>query len=269
MPAGAQDRSLAGQAAIVTGGGRGIGAAVCRRLARAGSQVIVADIDQSAGQDTAREIGSPATAVQADVRDSADVRRLVRVAAELTGRLDVVVNNAGIVPVESLDQTALETWRGTFAVNVEGPLQLMQEASAVMLAQDRSPQTGCRGKFINISSEAAETGRRLVPAYGASKAALNHLSRSAAATWGDQWISTTVVYPGDVEDAAWPAVGMRIAAAEGREVSEVIRDRLESAVTGRFQRPDEVADVVLFVAAFRGPGLNGRTVWTQPHVASP
>jgi galactitol 2-dehydrogenase len=262
MSPAAVGRDLTGQVTIVTGGGGGIGAAVCRRLAQAGAHVIIADISQTAAEATAAAIGvDQAAAVPADVSDPRAVDRLVAGTLERFGRLDVVV--------QPLTETSRNTWRRIFAVNVEGPLLLMTTAARAMLEQQPSTHTGCRGKFINISSPAAEQGRGLVPAYGASKAALNHLSQSAASTWGQQGISTTVVYPGDVDDAMWPGIGARLAAAEGRTAEEVITERLATAPTGRFQHPAEVADAVLFVAAFRGPDLNGCTVWTQPHVSGP
>jgi len=279
---------LTGQVVIVTGGGGGIGAAVCRRLAQAGAHVVVADISQAGAAATAAAIGADqaaaarhatgagqatgparATVVPADVSDPRAVDQLVAATMQRFGRLDVVVNNAAIIAVQPLTETSLDTWRRIFGVNVEGPLLLMTAAARVMVAQQPSAHTGCRGKFINISSPAAEHGRGLVPAYGASKAALNHLSQSAAGTWGEQGISTTVVYPGDVEGAMWPGIGARLAAAEGRTAGEVITERLATAPTGRFQQPGEVAGAVLFVAAFRGQGLNGCTVWTQPHVTGP
>jgi NAD(P)-dependent dehydrogenase (short-subunit alcohol dehydrogenase family) len=262
-------RDLTGQLAIVTGGGSGIGAAVCARLADAGAHVIVADIDQAGAIATAGAIGARrATALPTDISEPAAVQRLIARALRL-GRLDVVVNNAAIIAVEPLAETSLGSWRRIFAVNVEGPLLLMTAAAGAMLAQEPSAQTGCRGKFINISSPAAEHGRWLVPAYGASKAALNHLSQSAAESWGQQGISTTVVYPGDVEGAMWPGIGAQLAAREDRTTEELVSERMATAPTGRFQHPGEVADAVLFVAAFRGPGLNGCTVWTQPHVTGP
>jgi D-sorbitol dehydrogenase (acceptor) len=262
-------RDLTGQVAIVTGGGGGIGAAVCARLAGAGAHVIVADIDRARAEATAAAIGAGrATALTADVSDPTAVERLVARAVRL-GHLDVVVNNAAIIAVAPLAETSLDSWRRIFAVNVEGPLLLMTAAAGAMLAQEPSARTGCRGKFINVSSPAAEHGRCLVPAYGASKAALNHLSQSAAESWGTQGISTTVVYPGDVQGAIWPGIGARLAAAAGRTTAEVISERLALAPTGRFQHPGEVADAVLFVAAFRGQDLNGCTVWTQPHVTGP
>jgi NAD(P)-dependent dehydrogenase (short-subunit alcohol dehydrogenase family) len=261
------DRDLSGVVAIVTGGGRGIGAAISKRLAAARANVVVADICESNATRTADDIGPTATGMVVDVSSPSDAERLVADTVAKHDRIDILVNNAGIIAVEPLDRTNIDTWRQIFAVNVEGPLSLMLAASAVMLNQQPSERTGCRGKFISISSEAAEHGRLVVPAYGASKAALNHLSRSAAVTWGDEGICTTIVYPGDVEGAMWPRVGEQIAAAQGLSTEEVIRERLESAPSGQFQLPEEVADAVLFVAAFRGLDLNGRTVWTHPHVS--
>jgi galactitol 2-dehydrogenase len=262
-------RPLDGAVAIVTGGGNGIGAATCGRLADAGALVTVADISADAAQRTAAAIGPQATPVTVDVADPDAARRLVSDTADRQGRIDLLVNNAGIAPVEPLDSIALSTWQRVFAVNVDGPLLLMQAAAQVMLAQQPLRQTGCRGKLISISSPAAQEGRPLVPAYGASKAALNHLSWSAAATWGPAGISTTVIYPGDVEGGMWPGIGARIAELQGRTADEVISERLATSPTGRFQQPDEVADVVLFVAAYRGLDLNGRTIWTHQHVEGP
>jgi NAD(P)-dependent dehydrogenase (short-subunit alcohol dehydrogenase family) len=260
---------LDGAVAIVTGGGRGIGAAICGRLADAGALVTVADISAEDAERTASAIGPKAAAVTVDVASPDAARRLVSDTAARHGRIDVLVNNAGIAPVGPLDSVTLSAWQRAFAVNVEGPLQLMQATAQVMLGQQPLQQTGCRGKFITISSPAAQHGRPMVPAYGASKAALNHLSWSAAASWGPGGISTTVIYPGDVEGGMWPGIGARIAELQGRTADEVISERLAAAPGGRFQRPEEVADVVLFVAAYRGPDLNGCTVWADQHVEGP
>jgi NAD(P)-dependent dehydrogenase (short-subunit alcohol dehydrogenase family) len=265
----AEDRGLAGTVAIVTGGGHGIGAAICRRLAEVGALVTVADISAADAEQTASAIGPNAAAVTVDVACADAARRLVAEVAARHGRIDLLVNNAGAAPVEPLDSMTLDIWQRAFAVNVEGPLVLMQAAAQVMLAQQPQQRTGCRGKLITIGSPAAQHGRPMVPAYGASKAALNHLSWSAAATWGQAGISTTVVYPGDVEGGMWPGISARIGELQGRSAQEVIAERLASVPGGRFQQPGEVADVVLFVAAYRGPGLNGCTVWTHQHVEGP
>jgi NAD(P)-dependent dehydrogenase (short-subunit alcohol dehydrogenase family) len=257
---------LDGTVAIVTGGGHGIGAAICGRLAGAGAAVTVADISAPDAEMTASAIGPKANAVTVDVASQDEVHRLVTDVAARHGRIDLLVNNAGIAPVEPLDDVTLTAWQRTFAVNVEGPLLLMQAVARVMLAQHPQQRTGCRGKLITISSPAARHGRPMVPAYGASKAALNHLSWSAAATWGSAGISTTVIYPGDVEGGMWPRLAARIGELQGRSADEVISERLASVPGGRFQQPGEVADVVLFVAAYCGPDLNGCTVWTHQHV---
>lgn len=266
---GRQTPALDGQIAVVTGGAAGIGAAICRALSRAGAVVVIADLNEEGGRATAASTANPEkTFVHAvDVSDPDQVHGLIDGAVTRLGRIDLLVNNAGVIAVAPLETGSLAVWRRTFAVNVEGPLLTMSAVAPIMLRQAPLERTGCRGKIVNISSPAAEHGRPPVPAYGASKAALNHLSKSAAASWGERGIATTIVYPGNVEDAMWPRVATDLAAVEGRPASEIIQERLAGTLSGRFQKPAEVAEAVLFVAAFRGLGMNGRIVWSEPHVS--
>src|SRR5207302_8786341 len=94
----------------------------------------------------------------------------------------------------------LEAWRGVFAVNLDAALLATQRAARMMQAQAPRPSTNCRGKILNISSGAAEVGRPYLPAYGASKAALNHLSKSTALVLAPHAIATTVLYPPSVRE---------------------------------------------------------------------
>ncbi len=257
------------QIAVVTGGGGGIGAAICRQLAAAGATVVIADIALDGARETAASIGSSETTVvqSVDVAAPSQVNALIKEVLSRFGRIDLLVNNAGVVSVASLENASLDDWRRTFAVNVEGAMLTMRAAATAMLRQTPLEQTACRGKIVNISSPAAELGRPLLPAYGASKAALNHLSKSAAVSWADHAIATTIVYPGSVKDAMWPRLASELAAAEGRSAESVIEERIAWMPSGRFQEPTEVARAVLFAANFRGMGLNGRTLWTEPHVS--
>jgi meso-butanediol dehydrogenase/(S,S)-butanediol dehydrogenase/diacetyl reductase len=256
------------QVALVTGAGAGIGAAVCARLSAAGAMVIATDIDGDRAAITAADAGNREArfARRLDVSDPDQVKDTVRAAIADFGHIDILVNNAGIAPVSSLESLSLDAWRRVFAVNVDGPMMLTSAVAATMRKQGPSKETHCRGKIVNISSPAAEIGRPLLPAYGASKAALNHLSKSAAASWGDQGISTTIVYPDSVKDAMWPGLATQIAEAEGRTPEEVLAERIAGSPAGRLQEPDEVAAAVLFVAGYRGIGLNGRIVWSSTHV---
>lgn len=261
--------SVRGQVAVVTGAGRGIGAAIAKELAAAGATVAIADIDDAAARSTAAAIErSKTTFVRAvDIVDEGQVEELMAHVVDRFGRIDLLVNNAGVAVVAPLLPASLAVWRRTFAVNVEGAMLASCAAATVMLGQPQLEQTGCRGKIVNVSSPAAEVGRPLLPAYGASKAALNHLSKSAAASWGDQGIATTIVYPGNVNDAMWPRLGNDLAAAEGRTAEAIVAERIAASPMGRFQEPAEVARAVMFVANFRGDGLNGRVVWSEPHVS--
>lgn len=257
------------QIAVVTGGARGIGAEISRQLGEAGATVVIADIAAVPVRATSASTGDSTTilARAVDVADPDQVNELIRGVVEEFGRIDLLVNNAGVAEVASLETVSLEAWRRTFAVNVEGALLTMRAAAAMMLTQSPREETGCRGKIVNISSRAAEVGYPLLPAYGASKAALNHLSKSAAVRWADQGIATTIVYPASVKDAMWPRLGHELAAAEGRTAADVIEERLAWTPSGRLQDPAEVAHAVLFAANFRGMGLNGQIVWSEAHVS--
>jgi NAD(P)-dependent dehydrogenase (short-subunit alcohol dehydrogenase family) len=231
---------------LVTGAARGIGAAIASRFAADGWRVIAADIDGS-------------TPHHVDVTDPASVAALVSAA----GPIDVVVNNAGVVHVAPFLSVPLSDWRKVFSVNVEGCLNVTQAVARVMLTQQAGPD-GCRGRIINIGSPAAEAPRPLLAAYGASKAAIKHLSRSAAAALGPDGIWVTVVYPTNVEDGMWRSLPDGIAAASGRDRDAVIAERLATAPTGRFETGEEVAAMVMYAAT--APGLNGKLVWTEAHV---
>jgi NAD(P)-dependent dehydrogenase (short-subunit alcohol dehydrogenase family) len=263
------DDRVAGSVAVITGAGAGIGRGIARRLGAAGAGVVVADFDAARGTAVAEEIaaaGGAAIDCATDVRDPAGVDALVERALERFGRIDLLVNSAGVVAVEPFLDASLDAWRNVFAVNVEGALLVTQRVAAAMLRQDPEPRTACRGKIVNVSSAAAEVGRPFLPAYGASKAALNHLSKTAAAVLAEHDVPVTVLYPGNVADGMWDRLGVLIAAAEGKEAEDVVRERMAITPAGRFQTADEVAELALFVAAYVGMGLNGRILWTEPHV---
>jgi len=262
--------SLAGQTAIVTGGGSGIGRGICEAFAGAGASVAVVDVDGERARgvvDEIRATGSAALAVEADVSDPLAVEGVVTQTLEHLGRIDVLVNNAGINAVERFPDVSLETWRHVFAVNVEGVLLMIRSVAAVMSSQDPHTVTGCRGKIINVSSAAADEGRPLFPAYGASKAAVNHLSKTCARVLAESAIATTVIYPGDVADGMWSALPGQIASIEGSTAEAVVSARLAASPTRRFQSARELGEMAVFVAAARGLELNGSLLWTIPHLS--
>ena len=215
-----------------------------------------------------RQAGSQALDCQADVSVPESVAATVERTLDAFGRIDVLVNNAGLAIVQPLLDHDLSAWRRAFAVNVEGALLFTQKVARVMTAQDPSPLTGCRGKILNMSSGAAEVGRPHLASYGASKAALNHLSKSTAVVLEAELVSTTVIYPTTVADGMWSTLGHDLAEAEGRNADDLIRERIAATPSGRFQTAEEVAAIALYAATWKGMGLNGRLIWSEAHIAA-
>ena len=183
-------------------------------------------------------------------------------------RLDILVNNAGIFHVAPLLDFPLEAWRRVFAVNLDGALLATQRAGRMMQAQAPHPVTGCRGKILNISSGAAGVGRPFLPAYGASKAALNHLSKSTALVLGPHAIATTVLYPTSVREGMFGPIADQMAEFEGMRPDDFAAQRAAGSPLDRLQKPEEVAAIAVWVAAHAGTSLNGRLVQTEAHVGS-
>ena len=241
--------------AVVTGAARGIGAAIAAAFAADAAAVVLADIDAAGAAEQAARLagdaGALATAV--DITSPASVDALFDAAVARFGRVDAVVNSAGVVHVTPFDELSLAEWQSVLRVNVDGTFLMTRRAGVVMRSQSMHPETKCRGKILNISSMAAEHGRPFLAAYGASKAAVNHVSATAALVFGDDDVATTVLYPGNVREGMWRDLGERIAAAEGRPAATVEGERV-------FQTADEFARVVVEVARAEGMALNGAVV---------
>jgi NAD(P)-dependent dehydrogenase (short-subunit alcohol dehydrogenase family) len=185
---------LEGRVAIVTGATKGIGRAIAHGLAQAGASVVVSSRKQDLCEHTAAEIAD-ATGVRTlglacHVGDWAGVPGFVEAVRAEFGRVDVLVNNAGIFPAPlELDAMTPEYWRKVFSVNVEGPLRMSQSIAPVMRA-------GGGGSIINIASTAASAGGTGTAAYAASKAALVNLTKSMALQWVGWNIRVNAVSPG-------------------------------------------------------------------------
>jgi galactitol 2-dehydrogenase len=262
---------LAGQVALVTGAGHGIGQAIACAFAAEGAHVVVADIDADAAAATGRAIvasGGQALTVATDVTLPESQDKLFGEVRHNLSRLDVLVNNAGIFHVAPLLDFPLDAWRRVFAVNLEGALLATQRAGRMMQAQSPDPTTGCRGKILNISSGAAGMGRPFLPAYGASKAALNHLSKSTALVLGPHAIATTVLYPTSVREGMFGPIADQMAEFEGMTPDDFSERRAAGSPLGRLQKPEEVAAIAVWVAAHVGMDLNGRLVHTEAHVSA-
>jgi 3-oxoacyl-[acyl-carrier protein] reductase len=230
---------LIGRVALVTGGSRGIGAAIAVRLAGEGADVVLTyrEAEENAAK-VVREIeafGRRGLALQADSADPVAVRTAVdRTAAEL-GRLDVLVNNAGVFPFGPFEHVSLEELDRTVAIHVR---------AAFVAAQAASPYLGAGGRIINIGSNLAErVPHDGIALYSMTKSALTGLTRALARELGPRGITVNVVHPGSTDTDMNPADGP---AAEEQRVRTAL---------GRFQTADDVAATVAHLA-----GAGGRTI---------
>jgi 2-keto-3-deoxy-L-fuconate dehydrogenase len=214
--------SFEGKRALVTGAGSGIGAAVARRLAAAGAEVIVADLSPHAVADEL-----DAQAVVLDVREEAQV-------APAMGELDVLVNVAGIGSTTNALETTLEVWENVFAVNARGTFLCCKHAIPGMVSRGG-------GSIVNIASVAGLVGLRNRAAYCASKGAVISLTRALAVDHVADGIRVNAVAPGTV-DSPW----VRRLVEDAGESLEALRARQP---LGRLGTPQEIADAVAYLAA--------------------
>lgn len=238
------DNALDGKVALVTGGGRGIGAAVALRLAREGADVALTyQRNQQRADDTMDEIkaaGGRAIAIQADSADPAAVIEAVDRATGELGRLDILVNNAGAFLLGPLEQLTLEQFEETVAVNVRAPFLASQAAVRHMTAG---------GRIINIGSNVAE--RAVFPGfslYAMSKTALIGLTKSLGRELGPRAITVNLVNPGPTNTELNPADGPNAGTING------------FTALGHYAEPADVAATVAFLAGPDAKYITGATV---------
>jgi len=246
---------LAGRVALATGAGRGIGAAVARRLAADGAAVVVGDIDEDGAASVAAAIsdaGGTATPVRMDVTDAADRQRAVA-AAEALGGLHVLVNGAGILVPGLPQDVTLASWQKVFAVNVEGLFFCCQAALPAMRAQGF-------GRIINFSSTGAKVGTPALISYNASKSAVLAITRGLAAQFGREGITANSVLPGIVDTTMWETIDAEVGPMIGFAAGTMMQDRVARIPVGRAGAPDDVAAVVAFLASDGAGYVNGQSI---------
>lgn len=232
-----------GKVALVTGAARGIGLACARKFLAEGYRVALLDIDAATlkttmeGLDSARTLG-----IEADVADPAADARAVAATLARFGRLDALVNNAGVAVFKPVLETTYEEWSRVMAVNLTGPFLLSQEA-APHLAKTR-------GAIVNITSISGQRGSTLRVAYGTSKAGLQHLTKQLAAEFGEIGVRVNAVAPGPVDTAMAKAVH-----------SPAIRADYHDAIPlARYGAEDEIAEAVYFLASDKASYVTGHTL---------
>ncbi len=237
--------TLEGKVALVTGASRGIGRSIAGRLAREGAAVVV---NYSGSREDAEAVvaavessGGRAFAIRADIGRVAEVERLFEESIGHFGKIDVLVNNAGILALAPIAEVTEEEFDRMFAINVKGTFFACQQAARRM-AQG--------GRIINFSSS---TTARIMPTYGAyvaTKGAVEQLSRSLSKELGPKGITVNVVAPGPTETELF---------LKGK-TDEVIRQMAEMSAFNRLGKPDDIADVVAFLAGEDARWITGQTI---------
>jgi NAD(P)-dependent dehydrogenase (short-subunit alcohol dehydrogenase family) len=243
---------LDGKVALVTGGASGIGAATCRAFAEQGARVVVADVSEVQGQDVARALGEAGTFVKTDVTDLASVEAAVSTAVAQFGKLDVLVNNAGIGLVGSVQETEAPDWQKLIAVNMTGVFHGSKAAVEQMLRQE--PQGGL---IINIASVAGMIGIARRFAYCATKGAVIAMTRQVAVDYVKQGIRCNAICPGTVYS---PFVEGYVERFHSDTREETIKELHARQPVGRMGRPDEVADLAVYLAAEESAFMTGSAV---------
>lgn len=234
---------LKDKVAIVTGGARGIGAAVCRRYAAEGARVVVADVLDGEAAATARAIGGGAFAVHLDVTSRASIEAMVELVVAKAGGIDILVNGAAIFEMQPVLKITEASFDKQFAINVKGLLFTLQVVAAQMVRQGRG------GKIINFASQAGRRGEPLVAVYCATKAAVISITQSAGLALIKHGINVNGIAPGVVETPMWDVVDAQFAKYEGLPIGEKKR-RVGAAVPfGRFGTPEEMAGTAVFLAS--------------------
>jgi len=255
--------------ALVTGAGGAIGHAAAVELAASGFDVCVADLDQSdlaPARAAVEAAGGGCRPYVCDVTDPGLVDATVTQVFAEAGRVDVLVNSAGIVHVDDLLDLTFDTWRRVMSVNADGTFLMGQATARAMVGQPPSALLGRRGMIVNISSAAAEVGRPTRAAYAASKAVVKHLTMTQALALKDHAIAACVVYPGEVIEGMLHSIFADIAGATGRGVEEVIDEARRDQPTGRFQSASQVGQRVAFLASSAGMRFTGTVLWCDSHL---
>ena len=236
---------LQGKVAIVTGASKGIGAGIAKALAAQGASVVVNYASSKSSADAVvaeiTKAGGKAVAVQGSVAKEAEVKRLFAESDEAFGRLDILVNNAGVYQFGALEDVTESEFHRQFDTNVLGPILATREAAK------RFPPEG--GSVINVSSIASEKGLPGATIYGATKGALDQVTRTHAIELAPRKIRVNTIAPGGVE-------------TEGTHSAGIIGSDMETQMIagtplGRMGQPDDVADVAVFLASDASRWITG------------
>lgn len=244
---------LDGKVAIVTGGARGIGRAICQALVREGARVAVADRLEKDAIETAATLRGAGMPVVMDVTDLKSIADGMDRVADAWGGIDILVNNAGIFNMASIDKITHEDYRRQYDVNVGGTLFACQ--AVVPFLKKRGG-----GSIINFASQAGRRGEPNITVYCATKAAVISITQSLALELAGDNIRVNGIAPGVVDTPMWDIVDAQFADYENKPKGQKKREVGEAVPLGRMGVPDEIADPVVFLASHEARYITAQTL---------
>jgi 3-oxoacyl-[acyl-carrier protein] reductase len=240
--------------AIVTGSGRGIGAATALRLAEEGAKVTVTDINQTACEETAaaiRTAGGEAVAIQCDITNRQSVEDMVQKTVDTFGRLDILVNNAGVIRDNLVHKMTDDDWDTVMNVHLKGSFFAAQVAQRYMVPQRY-------GKIVNFSSTSA-LGNRGQLNYATAKAGLQGFTKTLAIELGKYNINVNAIAPGFVETDMTKETAERM----GIDFEELKKAAAERSLLGRTGKPVDIANAVLFLVSDESSFITGQVLYVR------
>jgi NAD(P)-dependent dehydrogenase (short-subunit alcohol dehydrogenase family) len=234
---------LEDKVALVTGGARGIGAAIAGRYVAEGARVAIADISIAHAEETAARHGDKAVAIALDVTKTASIQAAVESVVQRWGGIDILVNNAAIFDMAPIAEVTEASYDRVFAVNVRGLFFTLQAVAKRMIARGRG------GKVINMASQAGRRGEALVSIYCASKAAVISITQSAGLDLIKHRINVNAIAPGVVDTPMWTEVDALFAKYEQRPIGEKKRLVGEAVPFGRMGLPEDHVGAAVFLAS--------------------
>ena len=240
-----QSPPLIMKVAVVTGAARGIGLAISKKFLEEGYRIAILDIDQKTLSQTMKQFfdTNNVLGLECDVSEPDQVDQSVNRVVEEFGRIDVLVNNAGIVEFKPMLETSYEEWSRILAVNLNGPFICSQACAPIMLKNEG-------GSIVNIASISGLRASTLRIAYGTSKAALMHLTKQQAAELGNKGIRVNAIAPGPVDTAM----------AKKVHTADIRSDYHDVIPLNRYGLEEEIADAVWFLCSDSASYINGQII---------
>lgn len=247
---------LKGKVALVTGGGSGIGRGICHRFARDHADVVVIDIDKKSAEKVSRELegfGAKSLGICADVSLKSSVEEMVSRIIKEWNRIDILVNCAAIARIIPLMETSEEEFDRVYQVNLKGVFLCTQAAATAMMKQGG-------GRIINISSLAGRRPAEFLAAYGAAKFGVIGLTQSTALELARYGITCNAVAPGFIDTPLSALRDKREAEIRGVEKIDTLARGVQKVPLGRAGQPEDIANVVSFLASSDADYINGQTI---------